>query len=86
MKFGGLLHSYATGGPLAQVPQERIFPCGVPGCEDGRIASQDESETVVECDTHDARTTHDTKEREERPQQVIRVQDQWRQHGTTRPR
>jgi len=68
--------------PSPKPPRE--FLCGVPDCRDGKIMLQDEVATVVECDTHDARTTHDTNEREQRPQQVIRVQDSWRQHGTQR--
>lgn len=63
---------------------ERHLKCGVPSCEDGRPTIVGTS-TVVECDTHNARTTWDTEFREPKEQQVIRVQDQWRQHGTSKP-
>lgn len=58
------------------------FVCGVPDCPDGYVVGEDGKYTVVECETHNARTTHDTVEREAREQKVIRVQDNWRQHGT----
>lgn len=58
------------------------FVCGVPECADGRVVLADERYTTVECDTHDARTSHDTVEREQREQEIIRPQDSWRQHGS----
>lgn len=61
------------------------FVCGVPECPDGYVAGEDGKLTVVECETHNARTTHDTVEIVRGEQQVIRVQDQWRQHGTRPP-
>lgn len=56
--------------------------CGVPGCNDGRVVYDNGIECVVECDTHEARTTWDSVHKEPREQQIIRVQDSWRQHGT----
>lgn len=72
--------------PPAVEPVEAplVYLCGVPACTDGLIESQDEQTTVVSCDTHEARTTHDTAPREAREQQIIRVQDGWRQHGSGR--
>lgn len=57
------------------------FRCGVPDCADGRVVDPGPPLTVVECDPHNARTHWDTVPREEREQQIIRVQDGWRQHG-----
>lgn len=57
------------------------FVCGVPNCEDGYVTGELGKYTVVECETHGSRTTHDTVAQEPREQQVIRVQDNWRQHG-----
>lgn len=68
--------------PPPPAAPEREFRCGVVDCRDGRVVLQDEQTTVVDCETHNAVTSHDTAEREGRPQQVIRVQDNWRQHGT----
>ena len=59
--------------------------CGVPDCEDGVIVDEGPPVTVVECDTHNARTTHDTVKKKAREQRIIRVQDAWRQHGTKGP-
>lgn len=61
------------------------FVCGVKDCLDGYVSGEDGRYTVVECETHNARTTHDTVEIVRGEQQVIRVQDQWRQHGTQPP-
>lgn len=61
------------------------FVCGVPGCLDGIVVGNDGRYTTVECDTHEARTHHTTAEPVYAEQQVIRVQDSWRQHGTTPP-
>lgn len=61
--------------------------CGVPDCDAGYIVDPGPPVTVVECDVHNARTTHDTVLKEPKEQQIIRVQDKWRQHGTSeRPR
>lgn len=64
----------------AQPPQFRR--CGVPLCNDGRVVSDDGRECVIECDTHDARTTWDSVHKAPREQQIIRVQDNWHQHGS----
>lgn len=74
---------FESSGPLAPVDPGHY--CGVPTCEDGQIVSQDERDTVVECATHHSRTTHDTTPKVAREQQIIRVQDAWRQHGTQPP-
>lgn len=78
----------AWAKPIEEEPEpdpRAHLVCGVPTCENGYIVFEDEKITVVECDYHYARTTHDTTLREKNTQQVIRVQDQWRQHGVTRP-
>jgi hypothetical protein len=64
---------------------EDRFVCGVPEPHKvpARIVEQDTKWTVVECDEHNAFTRHDTTPREEREQQIIRVQDKWRQHGVS---
>jgi hypothetical protein len=69
--------------PCYPVSTMTRFLCGVPGCLDGRVTEADALITTVECDTHNARTTHDTVERVAMEQQIIRVQDTWRQHGTS---
>jgi hypothetical protein len=68
--------------PAPRVRSEH--PCGVPDCyEPQNIVFQDDRYTWVECDAHNARTLWDTKPIERAEQQIIRVQDGWRQHGTT---
>lgn len=57
------------------------FVCGVPQCLDGKVVDEGPPITTVECDTHNARTTHDTVPRDVAPLQVINVRDRWAQHG-----
>lgn len=83
MKFGGLLPWEPPVEKIAEAVRE--FLCGVPDCRDGVVVLQDEVATVVECSTHNARTTHDTNPIKRGIQNVIRVQDAWRQHGTQPP-
>jgi hypothetical protein len=74
--------------PPVEEPVEapRAFRCGVPDCEVAQeIVEQDTKWTVVECSEHGCRTRWETEEREEKEQTVIRVQDNWRQHGTSPP-
>jgi hypothetical protein len=66
--------------------EHESFVCGVPECADGYIADQDDATTVVECETHNSRTTYDTHPREVREQEVIRPASGWRQHGVDRGR
>lgn len=70
----------AENAPLAPV-----FRCGVPECADGVVAGESGSYTLVVCDTHNAQTHWDTVPRAVEEQQIIRVQDGWRQHGTSAP-
>lgn len=71
----------------APAPVRPLHPCGVGDCyEVQTLVSQDERETVVDCPTHDARTTWPTTPPEPREQRIIRVQDAWRQHGTAPPK
>lgn len=69
----------------AEVDARAHIRCGVPDCEDGRVTFDDGRTAIVDCDPHNAFTTHDVVPPEKKPQQIIRVQDQWRQHGVTRP-
>jgi len=57
------------------------FVCGVPRCEDGYVVDAGPPITTVECDTHNSRTTHDTVEREQREQEIIRPRDAWSNWG-----
>lgn len=85
--FARIVFAPSTVYPEAPEAQPRTKVCGVPDCEDGQIVDAGPPLTVVECDTHNARTTWDTDPAPKREQQIIRVQDQWRQHGTReRPR
>lgn len=70
------------------VPEVEVmrFVCGVPECLDGNISHEDGRYTVVDCETHNSRTHHDTVEEARGEQQIIRVQDSWRQHGTAPPK
>ena len=64
-------------------PVRAAHPCGVRDCfEPQVIVSQNDHETVVECPVHECRTNWETTAREDRPQTIIRVQDNWHQHGT----
>lgn len=67
------------------IPEDR-FVCGVPECPDGIVVEQDIRYTKVDCNTHNAFTSHATTAPVEGEQKVIRVQDSWRQHGTNPPR
>lgn len=74
------------GEPLPPDPPPPLvrpeFPCGVRDCiEEQVVVRQDERETVVDCPVHDCRTSWETKKREAKELQVIRVQDGWRKHG-----
>lgn len=82
MKFGLLRSVVVEPEPE---PEPNRFVCGVPGCLDGRVVSDDGRYTTVECDTHEARTHHLTVKSKVGEQQIIRVQDGWRQHGTSKP-
>lgn len=70
--------------PAVELPPVRgDHPCGVPDCfEATTVVEQDDRLTLVECSVHEARTLWDTTPIERREQEVIRVQDQWRQHGS----
>lgn len=83
MKMPGWVKPIAIAEPEPPAPSH--IRCGVPDCADGREVSNDGVTAVVECDTHEARTTHDAVLKPKGEQQVIRVQDQWRQHGTQPP-
>jgi len=62
---------------------DQPYRCGVRGCPAIQlIVEQDERITKVECPEHDCVTTWDTTPVEQREQQIIRVQDNWRQHAT----
>lgn len=73
--------------PPPAPPARPDHPCGVRDCYELQvILRQDDRETVVECPVHGCVTTWETKKREEREQQIIRVQDGWRQHGVNPPK
>lgn len=74
---------YKEPEPEAVDPMAHLV-CGVPDCLDGVIVEPGPPLTVIECETHNARTTRDTLPREQRDQQIIRVQDAWRQHGISK--
>lgn len=59
--------------------------CGVPDCGDGRVVFDDGKWALVDCDPHNAVTRHESSARPPKEQQVIRVQDAWRQHGVSKP-
>lgn len=83
MNASDLFKPFRPVAPIVVEPQPLThLVCGVPDCGDGYIERQDDAETVIACDTHNARTTHNTHPREEREQRIVRVQDNWRQHGT----
>ena len=68
-------------------PVRSQHPCGVPDCfVTPQVVEQSEKYTLVECAVHEARTLWDTIPIERGEQRVIRVQDQWRQHGTRNDR
>ena len=74
--------------PLADQPPpapDAHLVCGVPDCRDGVVASTEGKWTLVHCEPHGAVTRHESVLRPPGEQKVIRVQDQWRQHGVSRP-
>lgn len=72
--------------PAPVVPVRPEFPCGVPDCFELPLTVEaDDRITVVECVVHDARTHWPTTKPEVKEQTIIRVQDGWRQHGSSQP-
>ena len=71
--------------PVIEPEEPSHLRCGVPDCPDGTVAHSDDKWTIIDCEPHNAFTRHLTSPPEEREQQVIRVQDAWRQHGVSRP-
>lgn len=60
------------------------YPCGVPDClEPQHVVRMDGKYIVVECPVHLCVTSWETEKRTAREQKIIRVQDGWRQHGTS---
>ena len=71
---------------LPEVPVNQVdsrFQCGVPDCNSGVVSIRGDRYTVVDCEEHNALTHWFTKEPTRGEQKIIRVQDSWRQHGTS---
>lgn len=86
MKMRDWFKPVAEFPPLAKTfDAVNRFVCGVVDCLDGVVTGSDDRYTYVECETHGTRTHWDTVEIVRGEQQVIRVQDTWRQHGTSPP-
>lgn len=68
----------------ATEPQRPEYPCGIPDCYVMQnVVRMDGRYIVVECPEHQCVTSWDTVKRPAGEQRIIRVQDNWRQHGTS---
>lgn len=67
-------------------PSRPDYPCGVSDCLEPQVVIRaDGKYLTVECPVHLCVTSWEIAKRELREQKVIRVQDNWRQHGTKGP-
>lgn len=68
-------------------PERPDYPCGLPDCfEMQQVVRLDGKYIVVECPVHECITSWEVAKRAPREQKIIRVQDGWRQHGTSEKR